>query len=192
VLRGVLVSYNIAIIPARGGSVRIPGKNIREFHGKPIIAYAIEAAQTSGLFRKVVVSSDDGTIMRIAHELGAEDRFREQDDGTKGTQEVARDVLMSYRAANMACVIYPCSPFLTANHLIDAYQHLIRNPYLHYAMSVTDPLADAGCFYFGAAESFKARKPLLGKYTAMIPMVTIDINTEEDFKKAEKMYEAMK
>lgn len=186
------MSYNIAIIPARGGSVRIPLKNFRMFHGKPIIRYAIEAAQASGLFRKIVVSTDVGHSDFPDLFSGVEVKPRDKDDGTKGTQEVARDVLMSYRAASMACVIYPCSPFLTANHLIDAYQHLIRHPYLHYAMSVTDPLADAGCFYFGSSESFKARKPLIGKYTAMIPMDTIDINVEHDWIDAEQKYEAMK
>jgi pseudaminic acid cytidylyltransferase len=66
---------NIAVIPARGGSKRIPRKNIKLFGGKPMIAYAIEAAQASGLFEHVLVSTDDAEIQSIANSLGAETPF---------------------------------------------------------------------------------------------------------------------
>ena len=62
----------LAVIPARGGSKRIPGKNIRLFHGKPMLAYSIEAAQASRLFDRIVVSTDDPAIAQLAIELGAE------------------------------------------------------------------------------------------------------------------------
>ena len=66
---------NIAIIPARGGSKRIPRKNIKEFHGKPMIAYSIEAALKSHCFDKVIVSTDDAEIADIAIQYGAEVPF---------------------------------------------------------------------------------------------------------------------
>ena len=66
---------NIAIIPARGGSKRIPRKNIKEFHGKPIIAYSIEVAQASGCFDRIIVSTDDEEIALIAKIYGAEVPF---------------------------------------------------------------------------------------------------------------------
>ncbi|NCZ55484.1 MAG: pseudaminic acid cytidylyltransferase, partial [Acidimicrobiia bacterium] len=66
---------NIAIIPARGGSKRIPRKNIKDFCGKPMIAYAIEAAQASGLFDRVVVSTDDAEIKYVANDWGADTPF---------------------------------------------------------------------------------------------------------------------
>lgn len=66
---------NIAVIPARGGSKRIPRKNIKSFGGKPMIAYAITAAQKSGLFAHVLVSTDDHEIAEIANALGAETPF---------------------------------------------------------------------------------------------------------------------
>ena len=66
---------NIAIIPARGGSKRIPRKNIKEFHNKPMIAYSIEAAKNSGCFDKVIVSTDDAEIAEVAIQYGAEVPF---------------------------------------------------------------------------------------------------------------------
>ena len=82
---------NVAVIPARGGSKRIPRKNIREFSGKPIIAYSIEKALLSDLFGKVVVSTEDNEISSIAKQFGAEVPFKrptELSDDYTGTTEV--------------------------------------------------------------------------------------------------------
>jgi pseudaminic acid cytidylyltransferase len=182
----------IAIIPARFNSQRIPGKNTRDFRGKPIICYAINAAQKSGLFDSVVVSTDGAAVAAIASTAGAEVVWRDYDDGTKGTQEVARDVLVRSPEVTEACVIYPCSPLLVPSDLTRAHAVLQRLGAL-YAMSVqTSPLADAGCFYMGKADAFRNRAPLIDSHTVMVPMPAgrcIDINTEADWAKAELMYD---
>ena len=113
----------LAIIPARGGSKRIPRKNIKEFHGKPIIAYAIEAANRSGLFDVVMVSTDDPEIGSVAQSFGATVPFlrsAETSGDHVGTVEVLLEVLRDYgRAFDHICCIYPCNPFLTGRKLSD-------------------------------------------------------------------------
>lgn len=91
---------NIAIIPARGGSKRIPRKNIKPFMGKPIIAYSIEAALQSGLFDEVMVSTDDEEIAEIACKYGAQVPFMrsaEMSNDYAGTDDVILEVLRKYK-----------------------------------------------------------------------------------------------
>ena len=121
----------IAIITARGGSKRIPHKNIKPFLGKPIIQYSIEAALKSGVFEEVMVSTDDEKIARIAKECGALVPFfrsKENSDDFSTTADVIREVLKAYedrdRKFDYACCIYPTAPFLTAETLKDAMEVL--------------------------------------------------------------------
>ena len=109
---------NIAIIPARGGSKRIPRKNIKSFMGKPIIAYSIEAALQSGLFEEVMVSTDDDEIARIARECGAKVPFMrsaETSNDYAGTADVILEVVKMYEMLgnkfDTVCCIYPTAPF---------------------------------------------------------------------------------
>lgn len=184
-----------AIIPARGGSVRIPRKNIREFRGQPIIVYAILAAAKSGLFHSFIVSTDDPEIEDLAVKHGCWVLRRETDDGSRGTQEVARDVLMHFEGVTEACVIYPCSPLLVPSDLVRGHALLQREGAL-YAMSVQqEPLADAGCFYWGKADAFRVGAPLIDAHTVMVPMPAnrvCDINVEADWLRAESMYDALR
>ena len=122
---------NIAIITARGGSKRIPGKNIKEFLGKPIICYSIEAALQSGLFDEVMVSTDDDKIADIARKAGAGVPFMRSAE-TSGdyatTDEVLYEVMREYEKRGeqfqyMAC-LYPTAPFVTAEKLRDAMKLL--------------------------------------------------------------------
>lgn len=117
----------LAIIPARGGSKRIPRKNIRDFLGKPIIAYAIEAALESGLFDQVIVSTDDEQIAEIARNFGAETPFLrsvQNSNDTATTADVIVEVLDAYKKQHIvwqqAACIYPCAPFVTADLLLQA------------------------------------------------------------------------
>lgn len=126
----------IAIIPARGGSKRIPRKNIKFFHGKPIIAYSIEAAINSKLFDEVMVSTDDLEIAEVAKIYGAKIPFLrsvENSDDYSGTFEVMEEVINDYKKLNiildMVCCIYPCSPFISTEHLISAFQKLNDGKY---------------------------------------------------------------
>ncbi len=92
--------HNLAIIPARGGSKRIPRKNIKDFLGKPIIAYSIEAALKSSLFEEVMVSTDDKEIAEVAKKHGAKVPFfrsKEKADDYTGLNEVVMEVLDEYR-----------------------------------------------------------------------------------------------
>lgn len=122
---------NIAIIPARGGSKRIPRKNIKSFMGKPIIAYSIEAALQSGLFEEVMVSTDDDEIAGIARECGAKVPFMrsaETSNDYAGTADVILEVLEMYemlgRKFDTVCCIYPTAPFVTLDRLTEAYSKL--------------------------------------------------------------------
>lgn len=121
----------IAIIPARGGSKRIPGKNIKEFCGKPIIAYSIKAALDSGLFDVVMVSTDSEKIADIARQYGAEVPFMRSEKTASDyatTREVLLEVLSEYKKLGiefdqMLC-IYPGAPFVTGQKLVDAFRIL--------------------------------------------------------------------
>lgn len=117
----------VAIITARGGSKRIPRKNIKEFCGRPILAYSIEAALHSGVFDTVMVSTDDREIAETAERYGAEVPFF-RSEKTAGdfavTADVLREVLGEYERRgerfDMLCCIYPTAPFLTAERLREA------------------------------------------------------------------------
>ena len=115
---------SIAIITARGGSKRIPKKNIRDFCGKPIIAYSIEAALASGVFDEVMVSTDSGEIAAVAKRYGASVPFMRSEATSNDfatTADVLEEVLVKYRETGrkfdfFAC-IYPTAPFLTGEKL---------------------------------------------------------------------------
>jgi len=124
-------SNNVAIITARGGSKRIPRKNIRPFCGKPIIAYSIDAALKSGLFDEVMVSTDDAEIAEIAKKAGAKIPFMRSAANSNdfaGTAEVICEVIQSYRdlGKNFArgCCIYPTAPFISPELLKEGYELL--------------------------------------------------------------------
>ena len=124
---------NIAIITARGGSKRIPRKNIKEFCGKPIICYSIEAALESGVFDTVMVSTDDEEIAQIAKEAGAEVPFFRSEATSNdyaGTADVLKEVLDTYadmgQTFDYGCCIYPTAPFVTGQKLRVAMDKLIK------------------------------------------------------------------
>lgn len=125
---------NIAIITARGGSKRIPRKNIKEFCGKPILAYSIEAAVNSGVFDTVMVSTDDKEIADIAIKYGAEVPFfrsEKTSDDYATTNDVLMEVLEEYEKRGqsfdvMTC-IYPTAPFITAEKLSKGVQMLVES-----------------------------------------------------------------
>ena len=125
---------NLAIIPARGGSKRIPRKNIKNFLGKPIIAYSIEAALNCNLFDEVMVSTDDEEVAEIAKKSGATVPFLrslKNSDDYATTFDVIEEVLFKYKqkkiAFTNACCIYATAPFITSNKLIKAYENLVHN-----------------------------------------------------------------
>ena len=121
----------VAIIPARGGSKRIPRKNIKEFNGRPIIAWSILAAQESGLFDHIIVSTDDSEIRMIAEKYGATVPFIRpsdiSDDHTPTVPVIShavKEIEKLYQNIEYACCIYPCSPLLLASDMVEAFNML--------------------------------------------------------------------
>lgn len=135
---------NIAVIPARGGSKRIPRKNVRVFNGKPMLAWSIEAAKVSGLFEHIIVSTDDVEIAEIAQSYGAEVPFMRP-------SELANDIaptvpVMAHGVsaceklgwnADFFCCIYPCAPFVRAEDLIRGLE-LIKGSGSEYVYPVVE------------------------------------------------------
>ena len=122
---------NIAIIPARGGSKRLPRKNIKMFHGLPVIAYAIKTARESGIFDEVFVSTDDGEIADIARSFGATVpwvRTRELSDDFATTVNVMQDAVrkLDSSLSNLenVCCIYPVTPLLKKEFLLEGLRVL--------------------------------------------------------------------
>jgi N-acylneuraminate cytidylyltransferase len=121
----------VGIITARGGSKRIPKKNIKDFCGKPIIAYSIEAAQESGLFDTVMVSTDSEEIAAVAKHYGAEVPFmrsRENANDYADTTDVLLEVLEEYQKRGCSfdefCCLYPTAPFITGEKLRESHKLL--------------------------------------------------------------------
>lgn len=223
---------NIAIIPARGGSKRIPRKNIKEFCGQPMISYAIRAARESGLFERVLVSTDDDEIAQVARTFGAEIPFirpRELSDDFTGTSPVIVHAIEELCAQGAepdhVCCIYATVPFLEAPTLQEGYDALIEHQ-KSFAFSVTtfpypifralkrsdegvemiwpkyaatrsqdlmEAYHDAGQFYWGTREAWLSHRPIFSPDSApvVLPRHRVqDIDTPEDWERAEWMYKA--
>ena len=136
-------AYRLAVIPARGGSKRIPRKNIRTFCGKPLIAYSIETALASKLFNEVMVSTDDEEIAAIAKQHGAAVPFmRPADlaDDFTGTNAIVKHAIEWYRGqgtdVDFACCIYATAPLLAPDALVQGFDAM-QSQHTQYAFSVT-------------------------------------------------------
>lgn len=223
---------NIAIITARGGSKRIPKKNIKDFMGKPMIAYAIEAALESGVFEEVMVSTDCVEIAEVSKKYGAKVPFF-RSEKTSGdfatTYDALEEVVLEYQKAGKEfdnlCCIYPCVPFLSSNTLKKAYEKFKDNNALipvcaypvpiEWAMKIENGMLhpndaaaqnirsqdlvpkyyDVGMFYF-------VKTQILIKEKTLVPQNTFgyiikesecqDIDTEEDWQKAEMKFKILK
>lgn len=227
----------VAIIPARGGSKRIPKKNIKEFHGLPLIAYSIKAALDSNLFEKVIVTTDDETIAKVAIQYGAEVPFvrpAELSDDFTGTVDVvnhAVDYLESYgESYEYICTIYATAPFLQSKYLNQGYKKLKNSDALnafsatsmpfpiqrtfkldkngrckmftpeHYmtrSQDLEEAYQDAGQFYWTIRKRQKESKNQVVFSDISIPIIlprhlVQDIDTPEDWIRAEYMYQALK
>lgn len=124
----------IAVITARGGSKRIPRKNIKLFNGQPIIKYSINAALNSGIFDEVMVSTDDVEIAEIAKKFGANVPFyrsKNNSDDYAGTAEVICEVIKEYQKLNISfeyvVCLYPTAPFVTEKKIIEATNLLVKS-----------------------------------------------------------------
>jgi N-acylneuraminate cytidylyltransferase len=166
---------SLAIITARGGSKRIPHKNIREFCGKPIIAYSIEAAKNSGLFDEIMVSTDDIQIARIAEEYGATVPFMRSaktSDDYATTRDVLLEVLEEYQKRgqnfDILCCIYPTAPFVTDSKLRAALESLLS--------SGSDMLIPMTRFSFPPQRGYVMRNgKIVPMYPEMMPLRSQDL-----------------
>jgi len=134
----------IAVIPARGGSKRIPRKNIKPFYGKPMITWSIDAAKKSQLFDHIIISTDDIEIKKIAEQAGAKVPFIRpddlSDDHTGTTDVIAHAIRWCLKQdweIEAACCIYATAPFIEANDIIEALQ-LLESGDWQYCFPVTD------------------------------------------------------
>ncbi|WP_415883470.1 pseudaminic acid cytidylyltransferase [Neptuniibacter sp. QD34_54] len=135
---------NVAIIPARGGSKRIPRKNIRSFCGKPMIAWTIEAAKKSDCFDKIIVSTDDQEIADIARKLGADVPFMRPDylsDDYTGTVPVICHAVEWFKRnigeVKFACCLYATAPFIDYRYIQSGYDLVTSKESIDYAFTVT-------------------------------------------------------
>jgi pseudaminic acid cytidylyltransferase len=147
----------LCIIPARGGSKRIPKKNIRSFHGKPMIAYAIESAQKSQLFDRIIVSTDDAEIAKIATDYGAEVPFLRSSknaDDYSTTSDVLMEVINNWSDNNelpdWMCCLYPTTPLLFPSDLSNAFEL--------YQSTDSDVVLSAVAFDFPIQRAFELQE----------------------------------
>ena len=154
---------NVAIITARGGSKRIPRKNIKEFMGKPMLAYAIESALNSNIFDEVMVSTDDNEIAEIAKKYGATVPFMRSEKTANDfatTADVLNEVIEEYKKQGKTfdefCCIYPCVPFLTGE--------ILKNAYEKFKTSGADRLTPVVKYSFPIQRAFKLNEQGLLEY----------------------------
>ena len=225
---------NVAIIPARGGSKRIKGKNIKEFVGKPILSYSIQAALNSKVFDKILVTTDSPEIAKVAKQYGADVPFIRptelSDDHTPTAPVISHAI--NFIAANMAtpvyaCCIYATAPFIQARYLAEGLEIMRKHkcstcysvtsfPFpIFRALKISDagvlemfwpehemtrsqdlPEAyhDAGQFYWVDCEKFLVEPKLYANDSRPIHLprhLVQDIDTPEDWVRAEYMYKAL-
>lgn len=201
----MLPTSNVCVIPARGGSRRIPRKNIREFEGLPIIGYSITAAHATGLFRDIVVSTDDDEIAEIATVLGAtrihpRRPLMAQDE--VGTQEVAADVLRWYvdevrHPPTLVCTVYATCPLMDPADIVRGYGAMLFDPRAEHCYAIAPPTwSDIGQFYWSRPLALLQGVDLNANPRHSWRVVVdkdraCDINTEDDWNRALEMHRAL-
>lgn len=225
----------LCVIPARGGSKRIPRKNIKAFCGKPMIGYSIEAALQSNCFDQVVVSTDDKEVAEMAKSFGASVPFMRPEELANdyaGTIPVIKHAIEWFEEQgeppSEVCCLYATAPFVQAGVIQRAHEQLQKTQ-AEYCFTVTsfafpiqraiklteesrvemfypehfstrsqdleEAYHDAGQFYWGKATAFKQQKPLFSGDASpyILPRHLVqDIDTVEDWKRAELMYQVLK
>ncbi len=193
---------SLAIIPARGGSKRIPKKNIKNFLGKPIIQYSIEAALKSYCFDEVMVSTDNKEIAGLAESLGARIPFmrsaRNADDYS-GIAEVVLEVLTEYdkigKTFKYICCILPTAPFISVDKLQKAYTILLNKNYDKRSKDLDPIYHDSGQFAWVLKTSLVNKKQFFTENSGAIilsEMEVQDIDNENDWLIAEMKYKLLK
>jgi len=226
---------NLALIPARGGSKRIPRKNIRPFRGKPMIDWSIEAARAAGCFERIIVSTDDEEIAALASNHGAEVPFMRPAhlaDDQATTQAVVLHALewceQQSLMPHMVCCLYATAPFVQASDLVAAGKLLEQAPTGSFVFTATsfpfpiqraihidaagrstmlhpehfntrsqdleEAFHDAGQFYWARPEAWRHSRSFFenGRPLVLPRWRVQDIDTEEDWRRAELMHRLIK
>jgi pseudaminic acid cytidylyltransferase len=226
---------NLCVIPARGGSKRIPKKNVKIFCGKPIIAWSIEVAIASKCFDKIIVSTDDKKIADLAKSYGVDVPFMRpktlSDDYTETVPVISHAIkwqIEHHQKPLYVCCIYATAPFIELSDIKNGlkilkssgldyifsatnFAHPIQrsfkikkdkrlemfySEYLNYrSQDLDEAFHDVGQFYWGSADTWLEKKPIISEnsFPILIPRTrAIDIDTIEDWKIAEKMFEVIK
>ncbi len=225
----------LCVIPARGGSKRIPRKNIKSFCSQSMIGYSIKAAIASECFDEIIVSTDDAEIAEIAKSFGASVPFVRPEslaNDYTATIPVIKHAIEWFddqgRSPSEVCCLYATAPFVQADSIRGAYKKM-KQEKVDYCFTVTsfafpiqraikitvenriemfypehfemrsqeleESYHDAGQFYWGKAEAFKQQKILFSKSSTpyILPRYLVqDIDTLEDWKRAELMYKILK
>ncbi|MCW7493150.1 pseudaminic acid cytidylyltransferase [Leptospira sp. 2 VSF19] len=225
----------ICVIPARGGSKRIPRKNIKTFSGKPMIAHSIHAAKESQLFERVIVSTDDEEIAHISRSLGAEVPFLRSEelsnDYATTTQVISHAIewlIQIGEKPSSVCCIYATAPLIQVSDLLKAYEKFSTGnwEFVFAATSFGFPIFrsfrkdkddgvemffpehfntrsqdlpeayhDAGQFYWGSSDAWLKGKQIFDKWSTIVQLPSWrvqDIDTMEDWQRAEKLYKLLK
>lgn len=225
---------SLCVIPARGGSKRIPRKNIKPFCGKPMIAWSIEAAEASGCVDRIIVSTDDEEIARVAQEWGAEVPFirpAELADDFVATRPVVNHAIEEatrlFGKPDFVCCLYPTAPFITVEDMRSSLEILLTEKvdFVFSAATFAYPIQraftirtggglercypelrntrsqdleeayhDAGQFYWGRCQAFLEGRDTISENSKafILPRYRVhDIDTEEDWVRAEKMFAAL-
>lgn len=228
----------LAVIPARGGSKRIPRKNIKSFDGKPMIAWSIEAAISSGCFEHIWVSTDDNEIAEVAQSYGAIVPFLRPEqlaDDYATTMDVMAHAVKHFidtikgEELEAVCCIYATAPFIKKSDIQKGYRTLTDHLDLSYVFSATtyafpiqraiklndssrvqmfepsqfairsqdleEAYHDAGQFYWGRPKPWLEKEPIFSESSQLIvlPRYRVqDIDTQEDWERAEFLSQAMK
>lgn len=193
---------SVALIPARGGSKRLPRKNALPFLGKPMMAYSIEAALQSGLFERVVVSTEDAEFAAIAREYGAE--VDDRPPGLAGDKDTVASVCQDYlkreeeagRSYDMLCVLYATAP-MRGSADVKAVYDLIEPGVCHYALAVTEyaqPPHQALKRVSEEGDISPMWPELVAKRSDSLPDLLVDNGSTycvmvEDFKQSGKFYD---
>lgn len=225
----------LCVIPARGGSKRIPRKNIKNFCGQPMIGYSIKAALATNYFDHVVVSTDDEEIADVAESLGASVPFKRPEELSNdfaATLPVIKHAIDWFENNGLSptevCCLYATAPFVQSTALKDAHKQMLASK-AEYCFSVTsfafpiqraikineeqrvemffpenfsirsqdleEAYHDAGQFYWGKTDAWKQEKPFFSDVASpfILPRYLVqDIDTLEDWRRAELMFNVLK
>lgn len=181
----------LGLIPARGGSKRLPRKNIQPLGGKPLIAWTIDAARKSKLLDVTVLSSDDPEILTTAVGYGCavHQRSPALATDTASSEDVARDVLPRYPDCSYVVLLQPTSPLRTSEDIDKCIRAFRRQPVPGY-FSVCNEIKPNGAIYIVRSGHLRAGGTFLPKDAAiyiMPPERSVDIDTVEDLREAERL-----